>query len=160
MRKSAVLFCAGLLSLFSFTAVAEILPSGIYVGSGDGAMTVLKVFPDGKALLGETNTYQGLAAGPDGKEVPQFYGGTTLKDYLEAVEPTNGPIRGTIRQRQKGVYELELNGSGLKPCYHKITLSQKGLDFSSGTPEKVCVLYHGASWSFTAGQHTLLKKVK
>lgn len=159
MNDKFAVCCGSLLLVCSLGAIAGNLPAGIYVGSGDGAKTVLKITPNGKAILGETDTYIGLTMGPNGKQVPQFSGGTTVKDYEAAV---NGGYLGTVRQTSKNTYMLRFDQvqDGLKPCYHEITVTANGLIFGAGKPMQSCVSYHGASWGFGGGPKTILKKIK
>ncbi|MCR1346314.1 hypothetical protein NRY68_11135 [Acidithiobacillus ferrooxidans] len=127
------------------TAADASIPAGYYVGPGDGATTVLHVLGNGKASIGSIPVNQN-ASQPSQKEV------------ISATQ--KGAWMGSFHRASNGHYHFTLNRPYPNThCVHTVIPSAGGLLFrqKSGKFQMGCSFYHGASWGYTAPNHSILR---
>ena len=116
------------------------IPAGYYVGPGDGIKVVLRVFPNGTAILGS---------------------------ILHAVTPQSVQKNATI-QAGGSLGTLKPHGTqvvlsipaqpkyALPACQRTLSPAKGGWMLTHET--KGCVSYHGAAWGYGTGEGGVLKK--
>lgn len=143
-KKNLAVFC---LSAFPMVACAAGIPTGTYVGGGDGAVTVIRVLSNQRVILGA----YGQMGASDGKHPVQ-----------EAVAKGNG-IPGLAKSLGQGRYEMTFTQPGIPGKCVVVVQYQPQKKAIHAVSEKIsqsCVQMHGASWGygFSSGSTYSLNK--
>lgn len=135
-----------LFSAFSPFGLADTLPivPGYYVGTGNGATTVLRVLPGRAAVLSSIPSYARV----------------TPEAIRDSSRVSAGAFVGKIKSKGSGLVLAfsAIPKIGLPSCQYGLKLEKTGLCLTYKT--KGCEFYRGDTWGFGSGQDSVLRKIK
>lgn len=122
-------------------AAADQMPTGYYVGKGDGARVALKVFPEQKGLQ------KAILSGSQSNLSESRFTYKTAQSIIKSGVKNSGIITPSAKP---GVYILTLKRNSSGPlCKYTITYNLKYRGYMLEHPMKSsCVYYHGATWGY------------
>lgn len=144
IRLIALVGLVWLLAGPAFGQEGRTIADGYYVGHGDGATTVLKIFSDQRVTLSSI----------------LFFSKVNLKTIVAASKISSGAYPGRIDHvgdRYILIFRARPN-LALPSCQYGLKIEKLGLTLT--TASAGCTFYHGATWGFGSGQGSILRRVR